>query len=100
MLFLLLTLACSPQSTDLDPTLFNQSCSEDSDCMTVRNGNACGCSCADGAINVSEREDWKVYYDAAFSVCNPDELPDCAACYQTEAYCDNAFCASRPVEQE
>ena len=100
MIILWLVFACSSPSTDLDPTLFNQSCSEDADCMTVRNGNACGCSCADGAINVAEREDWKAYYDEAFSACDPETLPDCAACYETEAYCELAFCASRPVPNE
>ena len=97
MLFLLLALACSTQSTELDPTLFNQSCGEDADCVAVRNGDACGCSCADGAIHVSELGDWRAYYDKAFAACDPASLPDCAACYESEAFCENGFCESRPV---
>lgn len=100
MLLLLLAFACSPQSTELDPTLFNQSCNEDADCMTVRNGDACGCGCADGAINVSDEDAWRTYYDNAFAACDADALLACAPCYQTEGVCENGFCESRPVESE
>ena len=104
MYFFSIFLACSQtektSNTDLDPSLFDQTCSIDSDCMTVVKGDACGCNCRGAAINISQQEEWQKYYQEAYAACDPAMMPDCAECYRSEAFCEAGTCRSRPQESE
>ena len=79
-------------SSATDPTLFDQSCSVDDDCMPVKAGNLCGCNCTFDAINVAEEEAWEEHYAERKNNCNADYYADCAACLSYEAICVDGIC--------
>jgi hypothetical protein len=89
---------CRQETTAAD---YQQSCSEDADCVTIHSGDWCPypyCQCDNAAIN---RTDETRYREDARSVsCGPDILPvDCAACSPTEAFCRSAKCEIRGAEE-
>jgi hypothetical protein len=79
-------------SSVTNPTLFDQTCSLDADCMTVKDGNVCGCNCSYAAINISEEDAWAEHYAECSSNCDPNHNIDCAACVTLEAICVDGMC--------
>lgn len=61
----LLVVACTGV-TVVDVADYDQSCTQDADCVAVKNGDIC-CGCPDAAINKSELERYQ------------DDLGECAA---------------------
>ena len=91
MSLILFFLACnetedtsSAVSTSTDVSQFDQTCSADTDCMAVFDGEICGCGCENTGINIAEADAWRAYYDELFETCDPTTMPDCAACPQFE----------------
>ena len=106
MTLLLFFLACNKTkdtaeagSTSTDVSQFDQTCVEDADCMAVTNGDLCGCACANSGINIAEADAWSAHYDEAFANCDPTMMPDCAACFPVEGYCDDGTCDAREATE-
>jgi hypothetical protein len=76
---------------EVDPSQFDQSCTEDQDCMIITSGPICSdCNCSRAGINVSEEED---YEELVGDIdCRPGpQTCDCAP--PTEAHCnDDGMC--------
>ena len=64
--------------TSTDVSLFDQTCTADTDCMAVTNGDLCGCACENSSINVAEADAWREHYDEVYETCDPTMMPDCA----------------------
>ena len=98
MTFLFFLLSCGnteevPTSTDISQ--FDQTCSVDSDCVAVTNGNLCGCACKNAALNIEDLDAWQAHYDDVYANCDPTYMPDCAACPPMEGYCEAGVCQIR-----
>ena len=94
---LLLLISCVEEtSTTVDFTQFDQTCSIDSDCMVVFTGDACSCSCEIAGMNVSEIENYNSAWDESFAAC--EEVLMCAACPESEAFCDEGTCSAREID--
>jgi hypothetical protein len=108
MMFFLWLLACgekvesatTEETTIADPSLFAQSCNTDTDCLIVLAGDVCSCGCDYAAISSYEERPWIEYYGSIFSLCIPEQVPDCAACPPAEAYCENGTCEAREEMSE
>ena len=85
--------------TSTDVSLFDQTCTADTDCMTVTNGDLCGCACENSSINVAEADAWREHYDEVYETCDPTMMPDCAACPPAEGYCDDGTCQLRMASE-
>ena len=94
---LLLFVSCGERtSTTVDLTQFEQSCSVNDDCAVVFTGDTCNCSCETTGINVSEMEDYNLAWDESFAGC--DEVLECVACPNSEAFCDEGTCSAREID--
>ena len=98
MIYLFLLLSCAEKVTSIDASQFDNSCTVDEDCMSVFNGDLCGCNCASVGINVSEADAWNEAYNDAMANCASEEIPDCFACPPTESVCENQICTVQQTE--
>ncbi len=98
MLFLFTILACGDKETVPDIELYDKSCNEDVDCMTVYIGDVCGCDCSISAINVSEAEAWSGDIVTLREDCF--EVLECGVCPNSEAYCESGACIAAEVDTE
>ena len=98
MLYLLLLLSCAEKVTSVDTSQFDNSCTVDDDCISIFNGDLCGCNCASVAINVSEEDAWNELYNEAKANCDSEQIPDCFACPPTESICENNTCIVQQTE--
>ena len=100
MLYLFLLLSCAEKSTSVDASQFDNRCTLDEDCMSVVDGNICGCNCNFVGINVSEADAWNESYNDVKANCKQEEIPDCFACPPIENVCENQVCTVQQTEDE
>ena len=93
-----LFLACGEKDTTIDATQYDQTCSVDEDCMSVFTGNVCGCNCTSIGINVADIESYNAERDELYNQCAEDEIFECMACPNTEAYCEEGTCKVQTLE--
>ena len=100
-------LACSSagtggDGTTLDAADYDQSCSLNSECVVVTDGDVClaGCACADAAVAASAEAAFRADFDAIDATCGP--IPDgtpCAGCQESFPICVGGSCTTRVARE-
>ncbi|MCC6898609.1 MAG: hypothetical protein IT377_06520 [Polyangiaceae bacterium] len=90
---LILAFAClgGCASTTMRTSDFDQSCTSDSQCVAVFEGDSCNVCCNDGAINGRDQRRYEQELERARSACG-DEIMECEPCMQSTAVCQRGRC--------
>ncbi|MEW5855131.1 MAG: hypothetical protein AB2A00_40520 [Myxococcota bacterium] len=83
---------------ELSATDYDRSCSADSDCVVIEEGDPCGCTCPNAAINGKDKARYD--QDRAFveRMCNPLGPVCMADCIGGTAHCQSGSCAFRATD--
>lgn len=97
--------ACHPDTT-IDAKDYPQSCSVNTDCVLVTQGDACSqCGgCQNAAINLSAKASFEGDLMTLKNACpsrlfQPPVACAAIACLPPEAFCDAGTCETRPARQ-
>ena len=86
--------ACGPQI--IDPTKYDQTCTQDTDCVPVGSGDVCTpCGCASTAVNTKDIAKYRADVEALKRGCGPKSTALCAPCQQAEGACVQGACTVR-----
>ena len=79
-----------PTTTEVWADQFDQSCSNDDQCVPVLVGDVCSCGCETGAVNKEMATSFQKARKRAAKNCS--ELPECDTCEAPTAVCKSGTC--------
>ena len=83
----------STANTIIHASDYNQSCTTQSDCVSVREGSVCGCGCPSAAINKSDQTQYAADTGSLKAGCPSPDTSACGVdCAATTAVCTNQTC--------